>query len=60
MAELIDPLDDSTYDHRAVVYSGIKTKPISKAYVRGWERIFGKKIIIKVGIKQYVKVRREM
>lgn len=43
MSDLIDPLNEDTYDHRVIVHGGIKTKPPNKAYERGWERIFGKK-----------------
>ena len=41
--ELIDPLNEDTYDDRVIVHSPIKTPPPTPAYVKGWERIFGPK-----------------
>lgn len=45
--ELIDPLNENTYDDRVIVHSGIKTPVPTEAYRRGWERVFSKKLHIK-------------
>lgn len=41
MKDLIDPMNEDTYDDRAIVHSNvIKTFPQSKKYSQAWDRIF--------------------
>lgn len=48
MADLIDPLNEDTYDDRVIVHGPLRSKISTEAYRRGWERAFGKKIKIKI------------
>lgn len=56
--ELIDPLNEDTYDDRVIVHSGIKTPVPNEAYRKGWERIFGKKRQFIIKIKKYAIFRK--
>lgn len=50
MAEgLIDPMNEDTYDDRVIMSTTkIRTGVPTNAYRRGWEKAFGKKLIIKI------------
>lgn len=48
MADLIDPMNEDTYDDRVIVHGPLKSKIATEAYRRGWEKAFGKKINIKI------------
>lgn len=54
MADLIDPLNEDTYDDRVIVHGPIKTKVPTEAYRRGWEKAFGKKL---KGIVKYIRIK---
>lgn len=54
MADLIDPLNEDTYDDRVIVHGPIKTKVPTEAYRRGWEKAFGKKL---KGIVRYIRIK---
>lgn len=52
MRDLIDPMNEDTYDDRVIVVGPLKTKPPTEAYRRGWERAFGKKLKGKITYKR--------
>ena len=60
MKDLIDPMNEDTYDDRVIVHSNIiKTFPQSKKYSDAWDRIFGSTLrqrrkIIKLIIKDFL------
>lgn len=51
--DLIDPLNEDTYDDRVIVHSGIRTPVPNDKYRRGWERIFGAKWFFLIRVKKY-------
>lgn len=51
--ELIDPLNEDTFDDRVIYHSGIRTPAPNEAYRRGWERIFGAKWFFLIKVKKY-------
>lgn len=46
--ELIDPLNEDTYDDRVIMHGPIKSMPPNDAYRRGWDKIWSWKLNVKI------------